>query len=222
MKTLTAGLAVLIILGGILSGCGTDFRSEDAQWFQNTESGKALPGKEITDRINQENNLFSLYEMKRAYIMSGGKSQAIVKALDKRRDGLVEAKETEEAIPGKVDFIDWDISRLDDGRYMASAYFIVKEKPDRDWRMKFIANVDDQHIKMLPPDSRASKRLRWKINPDTSTWEKGEHKILSHIFEFKPIPYDISGVFFLYPDNVYGNRFEYGWFADPGITGPDE
>jgi len=203
-------------------GCGSGQAPEEAEWYQSTATGKSLSDDQLLAKITRESNLFRLYEMKRSYIMGGGKSQAIVKALDARRDELVAARELSEAIPGKVDFVDWNIKKQDDGTHLVSAYLVVKNKPERDWRMKFIANVDEQHVDMLPPDSRAAKRLRHKINPETSTWEPGEHKILSQVFNFKAIPYEICGVFYLYPDGVYGETFKYGWFADPDLKPPAE
>jgi len=86
-----------------------------------------------------------------------------------------------------------------------------------------VAKVDDSHVDRLPPDSRKEKRLRYKMAPETSTWEVGEHKIVSHIFNFQPIPYEIFGVFYLYPEGTYGDTFEYGWFADPDLQpGPTQ
>jgi len=127
---------------------------------------------------------------------------------------MVKDADTVPAIPGKIDFVAWDIRRLEEGKYEVSGYFVVIGKLDRDWRCKFVAIVDDNDLDMLPSECRKSKRIIHRLYPKTSTWDIGEHKILRRIFEFKPIPYKIHGIFSLYPENTWANKFEYGWYVD--------
>lgn len=223
MKSRLLPAVVLAISFLTVSGCGPKPNEEEPDWFRSTSTGKNLTDQTLLTKIDSTYDLFTLYRMKRQYVMRGGKSQAIVKALDERRNEIVDAHDRQTAIPDKLDFIDWEIRRVADGSYEVSAYFVVTGKMDRDWRCKLVAKVDDSHVDKLPPDSRKEKRLRYKLTPETSTWEVGEHKILSHIFDFQPIPYKIFGVFSLYPEGTYGDMFEYGWFADPDLQpGPTQ
>ena len=204
----------LFFLTCLFSAIGCSQEPEDPAWFQSTTTGDVFKSVELITKINDVNSLFDLYKMKREYILRGGESKEIMASLDLRSSQLVKEAETVPAIPGKIDFVAWDIRRLEAGKYEVSGYFVVTGKMDQDWRCKFVAKVDDNDVDMLPPECRKSKRIRHKLYPKTSTWDVGEHKILRQVFDFQSIPYEIFGIFYLYPEKTYGNKFDYGWYVD--------
>jgi hypothetical protein len=212
-KALT-GFCVLFL---VLSAASCSRAPEDPAWFQSTTSGDTLTSAQLGERINRTDSLFDLFDMKREYILRGGDSEKIMIALDKRRDQLTEEAEAFPAIPDKLDFLGWDIKKLEENKYRISCYFVVTGKMDRDWILKIISTVDEKHAHLLPPDNQKSKRIAWKVYPKTSTWDPGEHKILSEIVELQPIPYNIFARFFLYPEKINHDVFHYGWFADPDV-----
>jgi hypothetical protein len=194
---------------------------EDPAWFQSTTSGDTLSGNQLTEKITREDSLFNLYDMKREYILRGGESRDIMKELDQRRDQLVKDAEVFPAIPGKLDFLGWNIDKMDNNKYRISCYFVVVGKMDKDWIFKLLAKVDEKHAPMLPPENQKSRQVKWQVYPKTSTWDPGEHKIIYELVELQPIPYNISARFFIWPENIYQDVFSYGWFADPDLTEDD-
>ncbi len=208
----------LFVFFMILLGCGGIACSrtpEEPSWFQATSSGETLDGARLTAIIRQTDSLFDLYDMKREYILRGGDSPEIMQELDRRRDQLAATIERFSAIPGKLDFLGWDIRKVAGNRYRISCYFVVVGKMDRDWILKLMAKVDEKHAHLLPPENQVDGRMRWQVYPKTSTWDPGEHKIIAEIVELQPIPYDIFARFFLWPEDTYQDAFSYGWFADP-------
>ncbi|MDP8215657.1 MAG: hypothetical protein RAO92_10565 [Candidatus Euphemobacter frigidus] len=209
------GFCVLFL---VLSAESCSRAPEDPAWFQSTTSGDTLSSNQLTKKINQEDSLFNLYDMKREYILRGGESREVMVALDKRRDQLTEAAEIFPAIPEKLNFLGWDIDKVDGNKYRISCYFVVVGKMDRDWIFKLLAKVDEKHVPMLAPENQKSRRVKWQVYPKTSTWDPGEHKIISEIVELQPIPYFICARMFLYPEFIHHGVFNYGWFADPDLT----
>jgi len=205
-------VALACLAKAVLGGCGSDCRPDDVRWYQATAACGNLPAGQLLEAISRQDSLFRLYEMKRDYIMGGEDSQAIVVALDARRDELVSARETAAAIPGKVDFVDYEVRKLAEGGYLVSAYFVARERPARDWRLNLIAKAEEAPSARRPGTPPAAA-LRYKLQPETSVWKKGEHRILSQAFDFDAISYEISGEFFLYPDGVYADPFKCGRFA---------
>ena len=210
----TALCAILAII--IVTGCSR--APEDPAWFQSTTSGDTLTSAQLGERINRTDSLFDLFDMKREYILRGGESEKIMIALDKRRDQLTEVAEAFPAIPDKLDFLGWDIDKMDNNKYRISCYFVVTGNMDRDWIFKLIAKVDEKHAHMLPPENQKGRRIKWQVYPKTSTWDPGEHKIISELVELQSIPYNISARFFLWPEGECQKPFSYGWFADPDLT----
>jgi len=213
-KALT-GFCVLFL---VLSAASCSRAPEDPAWFQSTTSGDTLTSAQLGERINRTDSLFDLFDMKREYILRGGESEKIMIALDKRRDKLTEAADTFPAIPDKLDFLGWDIDKMDNNKYRISCYFVVVGKMDKNWIFKLLAKVDEKHAPMLPPENQKGRRMKWQLYPKPSTWDPGEHKILSELVELQPIPYNIYGRFFLWPEGKYQDVFSYGWFADPDLT----
>ena len=217
-KTLT-GFCVLFL---VLSAASCSRAPEDPAWFQSTTSGDPLSSNRLTEKINHTDSLFDLYEMKREYILRGGESGDIMKELNQRRDQLVKKAEAFPAIPGKLDFFGWDIDKVDGNKYRISCYFVVTGKMERDWIFKLIGKVDEKHAHLLPPENQKYRSVKWQEYPKTSTWDPGEHKIISEIVELQPIPYNIYARFFIWPENKYQDVFSYGWFADPDLTEEDQ
>ena len=203
-------ISILTVFSG---GCSRE--PGETAWFQSTETGGTLTEDQLRAEINRTDSLFDLYDMKREYILRGGDSREIMAELNSRRDQLVEEAEAEPAIEEKLDFLGWNIEKIDRGRYRVSCYFVVTGKMERDWILKLLAKVDKQHIPMLPPEWQKAERIRWQVFPKTSTWEPGEHKIISEIVELESIPYNIYARFYLYPEKIFQDPFFYGWFADP-------
>ena len=217
-RQLMIGLSLLICL---FFAIGCSQQPEDPAWFQSTMSGDALKGVELITKINDVSSLFDLYKMKREYILRGGESRDIMMELDRRRDQLEKEAKSFPAIPGKLDFLGWDIDKVDGNRYRVSCYFVVTGKMDHDWIFKLLAKVDEKDASMLPPENQKSGRVKWQVYPKTSTWDPGEHKIISKIVDLKPIPYNIYARFFIWPEGIYQDVFFYGWFADPDLTEED-
>jgi len=210
-------LIVLLGLGiflSALSGVGCSRAPEDPAWFQSTTLGDTLADNRLVEKINQTDSLFKIYSMKREYILRGGESRGIMSALNRRRDQLVKATESFTVIPGKLDFFGWDIDKVDDNKYRISCYFIVTGKMERNWTFKLVGKVDEKQAHLLPPENQKHRSVKWQVYSKTSTWDPGEHKIISKIVELQPVPYDISAVFYIYPEKKYGKPFLYGWFAD--------
>ena len=209
-KALT-GFCVLFL---VLSAASCSRAPEDPAWFQSTTSGDTLDSTKLIEKISQVDSLFNLYDMKREYVLRGGESGEIMEALDQRRDQLVKEAEAFPAIPDKLDFFGWDIDKVDGNKYRISCYFVVTSKMERDWILKIVGKVDEKHVPMLSPENQKAKRVKWQLYPKTSTWDPGEHKILSQVVDLQPIPYRIGAVFFIYPEKKYRKAFSYGWFAD--------
>lgn len=213
---LFAGIAAVVaalIGSGLIAGCSR--APEEPAWFQSTASGDILDEDQIRTRISRTDSLFELYRMKREYILCGGDSREVMEVLDARRDQVAGEIEAFSAIPGKLDFLGWDIEKVATGKYRVSCYFVVTGKMERDWILKIIARVDDQHVSHLPPESQEAGQVRWQAFPKTTTWDVGEHQIISEFIELGPIPYEIFARFFAWPEDIYHEVFSYGWFADP-------
>jgi len=218
IKTLSGCCFLLLVFS--IAGCSQ--APEDPAWFQSTTSGDTLNSAQLTSKIKATDSLFDLYDMKREYILRGGDSRDIMVELDRRRDKLVEEVEAFPAIPGKLDFLGWDIDKMDNNKYRISCYFVVVGKMDKDWIFKLLAKVDEKHAPLLPPENQKSQRVKWQVYPKTSTWDPGEHKIIYELVELQPIPYNIYARFFIWPENIYQDVFSYGWFADPDLTEEDQ
>jgi len=214
VKSFNQGLTGLCALLLILSMAGCSRAPEDPAWFQSTTSGDILSSDKLMEKINQVDSFFKLYNMKREYILRGGESSEIMEALDKRRDQLAENVEAFPAVPDKLDFMGWDIQKIDGNKYRLSCYFIVIGKMESNWILKISAGVDEKDAHLLPPENQKSKRVKWQLYLKTSTWDIGEHKILSQVVELQPIPYYIYAVFFTWPEGKYCKDFIYGWFSD--------
>lgn len=216
-----------MIFGSLLAaGCSRD--SEEPAWFQSSQSGAPLGPDAINQRIAGVDSLFLLVEMKRAYILRSGEPEnEVIEALDRRRDQLVESAEAFPAIPGKLDFLGWRIRPAaeipgrewsdNQGKYEISGYFVVTGEMDRDWIFRIMTKVDEQHVSHLPPDRREAGYLNWQIYPLTSTWDPGEHYVLSTVVDLAPVPYFIYARMYLYPEYINQGDFAYGWFADPDL-----
>lgn len=211
LHTALAGICLVFLM---VSATSCSRAPDDPAWFQSTTSGDTLSSDQLTEKLHKTDSLFQLYDMKREYILRGGDSRKIMEAMDTRRDQLAENSEVLPAIPDKLDFLGWDIKKIGGAKYRISCYFVVTGEMERDWILKIVGAVDEKHISLLPPKNQKIKYAKWQLNPKTSTWEPGEHKILSQIVELKPIPYNIAAVFFLYPEREYCKAFRYGWFAD--------
>jgi len=214
------GLVIILGSGMVLSTAALVSCSrapEDPAWFQSTATGEALGPDQLAEKIERIDSLFDLYDMKREYILRGGDSRVVMEEMDHRRDQLVEAAEAFPAIPEKLDFLGWDIEKVDARRYRISGYFVVKGEMERDWIFKIMTKVDDQHVSLLPPERQEMKYINWQIYPKTSTWEPGEHHILSTVMELQPIPYYIYARMFYWPERINHGVFTYGWFADPNL-----
>jgi len=214
-------LIVLLGLGiflSALSGVSCSRAPEDPAWFQSTTLGDTLADNQLGEKINQTDSLFKIYSMKREYILRGGESRGIMSALNRRHDQLVKATESFPAIPGKLDFLGWEIKKVEGNKYRISCYFVVIGDMERDWVFKLIAKVDEKDAPMLPPEWQKAKRVRWQVFPKTSTWDPGEHKIISQLVELQPIPYNIYARFYLYPEKLFQDVFYYGWFAATALT----
>lgn len=209
-------LSIGVVLS-VLTGISCSRVPENPAWFQSTATGDALKLDQLTAKINQTDSLFDLFKMKYEYILRGGDSQEVMMALDRRRDQLVEETEAFPAIPEKLDFLGWDIEKVDDHRYRISGYFVVRGKMDRDWTFRIMTKVDDQHVPLLPVERQKAKYINWQIFPKTSTWDIGEHKVLSTIMQLEPIPYYIYARMYLYPEYINQADFAYGWFTDPDL-----
>ncbi len=225
-----AGRAVLVavMVFGFLTAVACSRAPEDLPWFKSEESGLRLDPDEIQARIDGVDCLFRIHDMKRDFILQGGDgAEAVLAALDGRRDQLVEKTKPFPAVPGALDFFAWRIRpaseipgrqwERDQGKYEISGYFVVTGEMDKDWIFKVMTQVDDQHVSLLPPDRQQAKYLNWQVFPRTSTWEPGEHHILSTIADLQPIPYYIFAQMYIWPERVQHGVFAYGWFADPDL-----
>lgn len=208
---------------GVLFGIGCTRVKEEPAWFQSTE---IVSTDDLLGKIKNVDCLFALNSMKREYILQEGEpNMTVLMALDARIDQLVDQSEVFPAIPGALDFLGWKIQRVSEDqtasearntrKYQVSGYFVVTGKMERDWIFKIMTKVDDEHVSLLPPDRQKAKYLNWQVHPKTSTWEPGEHYVLSTIVELMPIPYYIFAQMFLYPEMINHAAFAYGWFADP-------
>lgn len=211
LHTALAGICLVFLM---VSATSCSRAPDDPAWFQSTTSGDTLSSDQLTEKLHKTDSLFQLYDMKREYILRGGDSRKIMEVMDKRRDQLAENSEVFPAIPDKLDFLGWDITKIGGAKYRISCYLVVTGEIDRDWILKIVGSVDEEHASLLPPKNQKSKRIKWQLYPKTSTWDFGEHKILSKVVDLQPIPYNISAVFLLYPEKKYGKAFRYGWFAD--------
>jgi len=223
-RRLMIGLSFFICL---FFAIGCSQQPEDPAWYQSTTSGDTLESKELITKINDVNSLFDLYEMRQEYVLRGGDSSDIMMELDRRRDQLVESAETFPAIPGKLDFLGWNIQWAgvdpdrqgseDTEKYRISGYFVVTGKMDRDWIWKIMTKVDEKDASVLPPDRQKCRYVNWQVHPKTSTWEPGEHHVVSTVMELKPVPYYIFATMFIYPELINHGAFDYGWFVDPDL-----
>jgi hypothetical protein len=215
------GLVIILGSGMVLSTAALVSCSrapEDPAWFQSTATGEALGPDQLAEKIERIDSLFDLYDMKREYILRGGDSREIMAELDRRRDQLVEEADAFPAIPGKLDFLGWDsIEKVGANQYRISGYFVARDKMERDWQFKIMTKVDEQHVSLLPPDRQNARYLNWPVFPKTSTWQPGEHHILSTIMKLEPIPYYIYARMFYYPELINHGEIAYGWFADPNL-----
>ncbi len=202
------------ILGCGILGFGCSRAPEDPAWFQSTKSGDLLSEDQLVGKINNTDSLFGLHEMRRKYIILGGKSASVIEALELRRDQLVEEIEPFPAIPGKLDFFEWDIRKIGEKRYRVSCYFVVREKLEYDWNLNIMTKVDEEHADLLPADRQQAGYVNWRIRPPASSWEPGEHQILSRIIELEPVPYYINARMMWWPERLNHAVFTYGWFAD--------
>lgn len=215
-----SGLLIVLGAGMIFSASalvGCSRAPEDPAWFQSTDTGKSLDPEELAAKIGRTDSLFDLYDMKREYILRGGDSREIMAELDRRRDELVEATEVIPAVPEKLDFLGWEIEKIGGRRYRISGYFIGRAEMDKDWVWKIMTKVDDQHVSLLPPERQEMKYINWQVYPKTSTWDPGEHHILSTVMELEAIPYYIYARMIFWPERINHEVFTYGWFADPGL-----
>lgn len=226
-----AGRAVLVAVMafGLFTAVACSRAPEEPAWFQSEETGKTLGPDELLAKIAGVDCLFQIYDMKRDFILQGGeRGEEVLAALDGRRDQLVEKAKPFPAVPGDLDFFAWRIRpaseipgrqwERDQRKYEISGYFVVTGEMDKDWIFKVMTQVDDHHVSLLPPDRQQAKYLNWQVFPRTSTWEPGEHHILSTIADLQSIPYYIYAQMYIWPERVHHGVFAYGWFADPDLS----
>lgn len=182
----------------------------------------------LPEKIQNVDSLFELHTLREEYLGREEETDpAVVAALNERRDRLVEEADAFPAIPGKLDFLGWNIEwagpdpdrRPDDDResYRISGYFVVTGEIDRDWIFRVITKVDDRHVPHLPPDRRNARYLNWGAFTNSSAWSPGEHHVLTAVAELKPVPWYIYGRMFYPPELLNHANFTYGWFADPDV-----
>ena len=218
---LFSGLCILIPLTAI--NC-----SPTSQEPPEGYSVENISTNDLLAKIQTIDSLFELNDIIEQFNLRADKpAQEALAALYARRDQLINNADVIPAIPGALDFYGWDIQwvgvdpdrqRGDDREnYKISGYFVVNGKMDRDWVFKIMTKVDESHVHLLPANRRDAGYINWSIRAPTSTWEPGEHHILSTTAKLKPIPYYISARMFYPPELKNHASFSYGWFADPDV-----
>lgn len=216
-------VGILLAAVLVLAGCSPEKPKPDRDQSPGVSGAGAW-----REKVSQVADLFELQALREEYLQQAIEpDREIIAALDARRDQLVKETDAFPAIPGALDFLGWKIQELgpdpdrragdDRKRYRISGYFVVTGKMDKNWTFRIMTKVDKQHLSYLPPDRRKPGYLNWQIPTETSTWQPGEHHILSTVMELRPIPYYIYARMYYYPEMINHANFAYGWFADPDV-----
>jgi len=215
--------AILILF---IAACSDPPPPEDPAWFQSTTTGEALGEDILSAKINQVDDIFTIYRLKEKYLSRDGESQAVAKDLENRWEELLKNYTTSQTICPEADLIAFDYKKVGANQYRADFLFKVNQPFSKDYKIALYGVVDENNRHLLSESRRrrGKKSEAWSSGPDPSTrdWSEGEYVFISNVIEAQPIPYNMYTILYDREGRcAHGQRVDLGWRVNLGESTPD-